>query len=230
MKASDLLEQMLRAGMRQAPGSGQATGGLGGLLGNLVGGGGSRSQGSNNQAGLGGLLGGLLGGATSTEGRTGGVGAGGLAALGLLVFQAYSAWQRQQGQASAREPQTINRLMGSEVEDHSQAILRAMIAAAKADGRIDDTERRLIEAELARLGSDPQMQAWLNAAVSSPLDPAQVATSAHTPEMAAEMYLASLLVAGDDGGEQAYLDELARHLRLDPQLRQQLEAQVRTGR
>lgn len=232
MKASDLLEQMLRAGTRASSGT-AASGGLGGLLGSLVSGGVARApQGQNGLDGLGGLLGGLLGSggaAPAGKGRAGGMNLSGLATLGMLAYQAYSAWQRQQGQAAAREPQTVNRLMGDEVEEHSQAILRAMIAAAKADGRIDAAERQLIEAEIARLSDDPQLQAWLEREVQGPLDPAQVATASRTPEMAAEMYLASLLVAGADGSERAYLEELARHLEIDPALRRELEAQVPRG-
>ena len=227
MKNSELLEAILGGGRGARP---QGQGGLSDLLGSLVRGGVSRTP--QQQSGLGGLLGGLLGGggasAPAREQARGGMSLGGLATLGMLAYQAYSAWQRQQGQAAPQEPQTVNRLMGAEVEEHSQAILRAMIATAKADGRIDTAERQLIEAELARLDADPQMQAWLEGEVRSPLDPAQVATAANTPEMAAEMYLASMLVAGQDEAERTYLDELARHLRIEPALRRELEAQVRT--
>ena len=35
------------------------------------------------------------------------------------------------------EPQTIDRLPPAQVEQHSQAILKALVAAAKADGHVD---------------------------------------------------------------------------------------------
>lgn len=64
--------------------------------------------------------------------------------------------------------------------------------------------------------------------LNKPLDPAQVARAASTPEMAAEMYIASVLMVDEEHFmEKAYLDELARQLRLDPGLRQELERQVR---
>ena len=45
--------------------------------------------------------------------------------------------------------------------------------------------------------------------------------------MAAEMYLASLLVVDEQNFmERAYLQELATQLRLDPQLRTELERQA----
>ncbi|KAG1081254.1 hypothetical protein G6F40_015569 [Rhizopus arrhizus] len=53
----------------------------------------------------------------------------------------------------------------------------------------------------------------LETELSRPLDPAAGAQSAKTPDMAAEMYLASLLVVDEESYmERAYLDELARPL------------------
>ena len=61
-----------------------------------------------------------------------------------------------------------------------------------------------------------------------PLDPAEVARAASTPEMAAEMYLASLLMVDQQHFmERAYLDELARQLQLAPALKLELEAQIK---
>lgn len=102
------------------------------------------------------------------------------------------------------------------------------MAAAKSDGHIDERERELIEGEFVRLDSDRELQAWLHAELNKPLDPAEVARAAQTPEMAAEMYLASVMMVDQEHFmERAYLDELARQLRLDPNLREELERQVR---
>ena len=99
-----------------------------------------------------------------------------------------------------------------------------MIGAAKADGHIGPEERGLLETELARLSSDASDRSWLEAELARPLDPAAVAQAAATPEMAAEMYLASLLVVDEESFmERAYLDELARQLKLPPDLKLQLE-------
>lgn len=153
---------------------------------------------------------------------------GGLAALGVLAYKAYGNWQAQQGGAQA-EPQTVDRLPAPQVELHSQAILRALVAAAKADGHIDARERQLLEEELGKLsGNDMETRRWLEAELNKPLDPAEVARAASTPEMAAEMYLASVLMVDEEHFmERAYLEELARQLRLDPALKTELEAQVR---
>src|SRR5690606_18961515 len=117
------------------------------------------------------------------------------------------------------EPQTVDRLSGPQLEDHSQAILRALIGAAKADGHIDERERGLIDGELAKLGTDPALVRWFDQELRKPLDPADVASAATTPEMAAEMYVASVLMVDEDSFmERAYLQELARQLRLEPGL------------
>lgn len=158
---------------------------------------------------------------------------GGLAALGMLAYKAYGNWQAQQagaGQTSATrvEPQTVDRLPPDQVEEHSRGILKALVAAAKADGHVDDQERKMIEAELAQLTDDPQLQHWLEAELNKPLDPVEVAAAASTPEMASEMYLASVLMVDEEHFmERAYLDELARQLKLDAQLKAELESQVR---
>ncbi|MBT9529265.1 MAG: tellurite resistance TerB family protein, partial [Pseudomonas sp.] len=82
--------------------------------------------------------------------------------------------------------------------------------------------------EFSKLDNDPQLQHWLQAELNKPLDPAEVARAASTPEMAAEMYLASVLLVDEEHFmERAYLDELARQLKLDPALKAELEAQVR---
>ena len=151
---------------------------------------------------------------------------GSVAALGALAYRAYTDYQRQNGQTASAPPQTADRVSPAEVERHSDAVLRALVAAAKADGHIDARERGLIEAELAKLVDDAETRRWFAAELAKPLDPAEVASAATTPELAAEMYLASLLVVDQQSFmERAYLDELARQMRLPPALKETLERQ-----
>lgn len=241
MNTSDLLEQLLRAGQgslsQQGGGAASTQGGLGGLgdLGGLLGGllGGSASGGAGG-GGLGGLLGGLLGGGSpsggSSQTRSGGTNYAALASLGMMAFQAYQAWQRSQASAPQQAPRTVDLLSGPEIEDHSHAILRALIAAAKADGRIDDAEKQMISTEIGRHTDDPQLQQWLDDEVARPLDAADVAQSAQDPGMAAEMYLASVMLVDDQqDAERNYLDELAAALKIDPELQLHLEQQAKGG-
>jgi len=231
MNTSDLLEQLLRAGQGGSASSG-GLGGLGGLLGGLL-----KGTGTGNASaggGLGGLLGGLggmLGGATGTrpaQGRSGGMNYAALASLGMAAFQAYQAWQRQQAIAPQQAFQTVDQLDGPAAEAHSHAVLRALIAAAKADGRIDDKEKELISSELGRHTDDPQLQQWLDAEVAKPLDAADFAEFASDPAMAAEVYLASVMLVDDQqDAERNYLDDLAGQLHIDPQLQLHLEQQAK---
>ena len=229
-----LLDQLLKSGQQmlakktgaQGSASRDDKGGLGDLLGS---------------GGLGGLLSGAGGGALAASAlglllgnksarKYGGQALtyGGLAALGVLAYKAYGNWQANQGTAPQTEPQTIDRVPAPQVEQHSQAILKALVAAAKADGHVDERERQLIDGELNKLNGDPALRQWLQAELNKPLDPAEVARAASTPEIAAEMYIASLILVDEEHFmERAYLEELAKQLKLDPGLKAELEAQVK---
>lgn len=235
MNTRSLLDQLLSSGKdmlqnqggshsKQRPGSGSGSGiesALGGLLGSVGGG------------ALGGGAISLLMGSKKTR-KMGGkvITYGGLAALGLVAYKAYSNWQSQKEvQTGMPQPdgplRTVDRVPPAEIEQHSQAILRAIIGAAKADGHIDGREREMIDGEINKLTPDPELKRWFDQELRKPLDPSDVARSAHTPEIAAEMYLASILMVDDQNFmERTYLDELARQLKLDPELKSELETQA----
>ncbi|MNV65973.1 Inner membrane protein YebE [compost metagenome] len=175
-----------------------------------------------------------MGGGAPQSRSGGGTNYAALASLGMMAFQAYQAWQRSQASQQQPAPQqamrTVDMLAGPEVEEHSHAILRALIAAAKADGRIDEAEKHMISAEIGKHTNDPQLQQWLDDEVAKPLDPADVAQSATDPGMAAEMYLASVMLVDDQqDAERSYLDELAAALSIDPDLQVHLEQQAKGG-
>ncbi|MFJ2714278.1 tellurite resistance TerB family protein [Pseudomonas sp. NPDC087346] len=235
MNTRGLLDQLLKSGQdllqNKAGGSHNkpAAGGLGGLLGGSSGGGlGGLLSGAGGGALAAGAMGLLLG--SKKARKVGGKVAvyGGLAALGVLAYKAYGNYNAQKGTAPQSEPQTLDRLPPAQAEQHSQAILKALVAAAKADGHIDDRERQLIEGEFTKLDNDVELKNWLHAELNKPLDPADVARAASTPEMAAEMYIASVMLVDEESFmEKSYLDELARQLKLEPGLKVELERQVR---
>ena len=200
---------------------------------------------------LNGLLGGLAGGAAAAGAigllmgskkarKIGGkvVTYGGLAALGAIAYKALSNRQQASGNAQPAfppgaqpQPRTVNWIPEPEAERHEQAMLRAIIAAAKADGHIDDRERQVIDEGIAQLTSDRDIQVWFDQELRKPLDPAEIARAASTPEIAAEMYLASLIVIDEQNFmERAYLDELARQMKIDPALQRELESQAKQYR
>ncbi len=218
MKIQGFLDHLLKSaqggGAAGTGGTAPAQGGLGGML--------------NADFGKGALTGGALGlllGKNKTTRKLATY--GGLAAIGVMAYKAYGDYKQQQGGVPV-EPQTVDRLPPPQVELHSQAILKALVAAAKADGHVDARERQVIEGEFSRINQDAELQQWLHAELEKPLDPAEVARSATTPEIASEMYLASLMAADDQNFmERAYLDELARQLKLDEALKSRLEQQLK---
>lgn len=235
MNTRGLLDQLLKSGqdlLQQKSGS-SSSAGLGGALGGGKSGGDLSTllKGAGGGALAAGALGLLLGNKSARKLGGKALTYGGLAALGVIAYKAYGNWQEQQRAAGAKpvgEPQTVDRLPPAQAEQHSQAILKALVAAAKADGHVDAKERQLIEEQLGALAGDAELQRWLDAELNKPLDPAEVARAAGTPEMAAEMYIASVLMVDEEHFmERAYLEELARQLKLEPALKAELEAQVR---
>lgn len=156
---------------------------------------------------------------------------GGAAALGALAFRAYSNWQQQKaaaGAAGTPAPQPSQFLPAPASEDHSRAVLKALIAAAKSDGHIDERERGLIEQKLGGITDDPALRRWIDQEVARPLDPAEVAAAAESMEVASEMYLVSVLAVDSESFmERAYLDALAAQLQLPADLKTQLETEAR---
>jgi len=226
MSAQSMLDQLLKSGLAMLDNKGRTTAGA--------------SSAGLGQLGTGMAAGGILGLLLGTKrGRSMGGAAlkyGSVAALGAVAFRAYSQWQSQQAErAPAPEAapvpvRTVNLLPAPEAETHSRAMFKALIAAAKSDGHLDQRERGLIDAEMVRLNADSSERGWVEAELQSPLDPAEVARAATTPELAAEMYLASLLVIDDTSYmERAYLDELARQLKLPVGLKTELENQARAN-
>lgn len=147
---------------------------------------------------------------------------GALAAVGGL---AYSAWQKhqqsQQGASTAttaREDAFIPALE-AEQEELGKTLVRAMIAAAKADGRIDQEEHQAIFKRLEGMPLSPEEKAFVFDQLNAPPDMEAIVRRADTPEHAAEIYAASLVaITADTDAERAYLADLARRLKLDPGL------------
>ncbi len=215
MNIQSLLEQLLQSGTQKFEQSRQS-----GDLGKYATG-----------AAAGGALALLLG---SSRGRSLGGKAlkiGTVAALGTLAWRAYSDWQARQPAAAPPAPAPgFASLPAPALEDHSRAMLKAMIAAAKSDGHLDERERGVVEAELQRLGADPAARRWVEDELRRPLEPAEVAAASSSPQMGAEIYLASVLVVDETTTmERAYLDELARQLQLAPELKADLEAKARAA-
>lgn len=155
---------------------------------------------------------------------------GGAAAIGGLAYKAYSDWQ------AGKDPQAVTRTDATPelpspegtafmpadptaAEDLSLRLVRAMVAAAKADGHVTSAERRHIQSQLPQLGLGTEAEALIAEELDGPLDVGRVADMSNGPEEAAEIYAASLLVVDHEApAERGYLAMLAARLKLDPRL------------
>jgi uncharacterized membrane protein YebE (DUF533 family) len=184
---------------------------------------GQEGRGSNPLAigGLGALAGALLGsGGGATKGALGG---GAMALLGSLALEALRGLNQPSTDAAAvpaelplglRTP--ANTAEENALESKAAVILQAMIQAAKADGQIDAAERQRILGKLDEAGADAAAQAFVRTEMARPLDLAALLQAVPNPQMAAEVYAASLLaIKVDTPAERAYLHQLAQGLGLD---------------
>jgi uncharacterized membrane protein YebE (DUF533 family) len=201
---------------------------------------------------VGGFAGGLAGGLTSSlltskSGRKIGTKAlkmGGIAAVGALAYAAYQRYSTGKGIGPDALPNTSeadlipvpegsgflppkNDTAGREAL--GLILVRAMIAAARADGRLDAQESQAIFQRIESLGLDPTDQAILVAEMGRPVDVDAIVNSADSTEVAAEIYLVSrLAIDVDTAAEKSYLAMLAARLQLPPELVSELNHQVET--
>lgn len=189
-------------------------------------------------AAAGGLLGMLLG--SKKVKKLGGnlLTYGGAAVLGGLAYKAWQNWQqdkpvaRADGTAdfspapreSAFDPANGSAADGS---PFALALVRAMIAAAKADGHIDAEEQRALFQRIEVLGLDAEAKAFVFDELSRPTNLDAIAALPRNQEQATEIWLASRLAIDlDDAREQAYLAALGAKLKLPPALLAHLESQA----
>ncbi|HWK97875.1 MAG TPA: tellurite resistance TerB family protein [Pseudolabrys sp.] len=189
----------------------------------------------------GGLAGLLLGSKGGRKLAKNALGYGGMAVAGALAYRAYQNYQagKQASPAAATStpllPPPVNTPFNPAQEADQQSLarnlLRAMIAAAKADGHIDAAEQANIFAQMDKMQRENNLGAedkvFVMDELRAPLDVDAVARGARTPEEAAELYTVSLLAIDvDNPSERAYLALLAARLRLDDRLVAHLHATV----
>jgi uncharacterized membrane protein YebE (DUF533 family) len=219
---SGLLKSLTSGGAAGASSTSGSGGGLGGIadLAKQMFGGARRGVEQNNPMAVGGLgaLAGLLLG-----GGKGAVGGGALALLGSLAYSALNSGKTPQsadpaeivrdGPLGMREPQ--NPAEEAELEQHAHIILLAMINAAKADGQVSEQEFQRITGKLKENGADSDGMSFILAELQKPLNMDDFVNKIKTPELAAEVYAASLLaIEVDTEAERSYLRNLQRSLNL----------------
>ncbi|WP_230534521.1 tellurite resistance TerB family protein [Microvirga roseola] len=193
-------------------------------------------------------LAGLVFGRRKKRGLTGSlVKLGGLAVIGGLAYKAYQSRQGGQGIVPAEPaqdrtgasappaeaarperveapPETSRFHPVSQTEDDALLFLRTMVAAAAADGQIDQAERARIVKGLAEAGIDPQASRWLDGEMASPADVEELASAVNDSEKAAQVYAAARIAIDPDTiQEREFLNRLAGALDLEEQVRAEID-------
>lgn len=183
----------------------------------------------------------LLGTDTGRDIGMGALKIGGIAAIAGLGYQAYKNYQSGQQPQQAPQSQTPAQPellppptdSGFSTEPHVMRndfvlyLVRAMIAAARADGHIDETERARIMDRVKVSGVDSEAEQFLNEELRNPVDIDAIVAAAKTEEEKVEIYTASrLAIDADTRAERGYLDLLAGRLGLPDALVDHIEATV----
>jgi uncharacterized membrane protein YebE (DUF533 family) len=118
--------------------------------------------------------------------------------------------------APAPEPAALD-------DAHAMLLIRAMIAAANADGQITPDERQRIASKLEQAGAGPEERAVLARELDSPRSADQIVREVKDQDTAVQVYLASRLAMNPDtAAERAYLDFLAARLNIPAERLSQL--------
>jgi len=225
-RMGNILDDLKRTGLGgtgEAGGQGASTGGLlGGLLDAVQGGLSSAAQNPMQAGGIGAALGGLLGG--GGDAVKGALGGGALAMLASVAMKALANGGQAGGAhgfsggdmpIGLKIPQTPHE--EQRLADTAELILKGMINAAKADGEISAEETQRIVGKMKESGMDAEGQRWVMREMQRPLDLDAFVAEIPSPEVAAEVYAASLLaIEVDTPEEQQYLQQFAQRTGLNP--------------
>ena len=167
---------------------------------------------------------------------------GGAAAVAGLAWKAWQNYQdgkspEETRQDAAREPDLLPPPADTAFDpatapqgenEFTLALIRAMIAAARADGHVDDEEREQIAGKLALSGLDEDAAEFIKRELATPLDLDTIISAAKTDAQKVELYTASrLTISPDSRAERGYLDLLAGRLGLPDALIDHVEATIR---
>ena len=124
--------------------------------------------------------------------------------------------------AAAPPPPPPSASLGSESVDTTEVgqeavlLIRAMIAAANADGVIDEEERNRILKKLETMDLSDQEHSFIVKELLSPAGLEDIVAQIKSPEMAKMVYTVSLLaIEVDTDAERAYMKTLAQQLSLN---------------
>ena len=156
---------------------------------------------------------------------------GGLALIGGLAYKAYQNYQAGKPLLDSRQQQVLPAPAGTGFEPQAASettalvFIRAMIAAAAADGHIDAQERSAILGGLQEAGLDAEAHEWLAKELAQPASIDALVEVAESPELATQIYTAArIAINPDTAPEKDFLAGLAGSLGLDAELVANIDA------
>ncbi|QDU83487.1 Inner membrane protein YebE [Planctomycetes bacterium Pla163] len=174
---------------------------------------------------------------------------GGIAAIGALAYRAYQGHQASKGAPAstgaggaaassdrsldlAQLPPAGSGFLPAPTDRNAQqslglVLVRAMIAAAKADGRLDGQETAQILQGFDTHGLSDADRADLMNELAHPVDLEELVAAATTPPVAVEIYVAArTAIDPDTAAEKAWLQMLAARLGLEDGLPERVEQEL----
>lgn len=156
---------------------------------------------------------------------------GGLALIGGLAYKAYQNYQAGKPLLNAAQQEVLPAPAGTGFEPQAATeatalvFIRAMIAAAAADGHIDTEEQSAILGGLKEAGLEQEAQEWLAKEMAKPASIDALVEAAESPELAAQIYTAArIAINPDNAAEKDFLAGLAGSLGLDAELVANIDA------
>jgi len=232
MNIQNLLNQFIGPGDTTSS-AGKSTQGIGDAFSRL---GDKLPGGLAGGAAAGGIMALLMGNKSARKIAGNAAGYGGAALLGGLAYKAYSNWQHNKGGQTTTWSDTGNTMLETneafttgdmQAPDFQLQLIKAMIAAAKADGHIDATEQQLIFSAVEDMDVSTEVKGVIFDLLQQQITLEELAAGAETIEQRSELFLASCLVIDPDHpSEQAHLEQLAAVLELPEGLGQQLQWQA----
>ena len=196
---------------------------------------------ANNRVGAGAALGGLgalvLGTETGRSLAGSAIKLGSLALIGGLAYRAYQNYQQgkpvltgAQQQPLLAAPEGSGFEPGVVTNEGTTLLIRAMIAAAAADGRIDEREQQAILGGLKQARLDGAAQQFLTREINNPATVEELANAVTSPEEAVQVYTAARIAVDPDLEEEhGFLMALADRLGIDYNLAAHIDATARSA-
>lgn len=152
---------------------------------------------------------------------------GGVAALGTAAFKGYQHWLGEK-QNTGESIVAVHQLKEGPAYERSKLLIMAMVAAANADGNMDDKEQQQLKRRILEMHLPKSLAAELESIIKSPADVQRLSAQVNDLEAASEVYLASRLFIGEHSSvtERMYLEQLVAEMSLDSDLIKSLETQV----